>query len=53
LVDIDHGLLAKATRVLGASTMREAVNGALAELVAAKWPCTRGPGTAAVADSSS
>jgi Arc/MetJ family transcription regulator len=36
LVDIDDDLLAEATRVLGASTMKETVNGALAELVAAE-----------------
>jgi Arc/MetJ family transcription regulator len=33
LVDIDDELLAQATELLGASTMKEAVNGALEEVV--------------------
>ena len=35
LVDIDDGLLDEAARVLGASTMKETVNRALAEVVSA------------------
>ena len=36
LVDIDDALLREATEVLGARTMREAVNLALGEVVAAR-----------------
>jgi Arc/MetJ family transcription regulator len=34
LVDIDDQLLEEATAILGASTMKEAVNGALEEVIA-------------------
>lgn len=36
LVDIDDGLLAEATEILGAATMKEAVNRSLREIVLAR-----------------